>query len=148
MRRPPISVELLDQPPPSAPALELALLGSLICALVRMLDVRAILQASDFHVEAFGRLFGVLLKAYDQGRRWVDVPRMVNHLREIGLFQEIGFRRLEEMACSACTEAETIATAERIRDLARRREAIHTGCEMIRAAYVGDSSANMEGALL
>ena len=148
MRSNTISPELLDQPPPSDAALELSELGGLIVDLQRMGAVREIVTSEDFHVGPYGTLFGLLLAAFDRGRQWVDVRRLVDHLRKTGLLREIGAGRLAEMAFEAATADETIATAETIRDLAQRREAIHRGCEMIRAAYVGDVSASMEGALV
>ncbi len=139
--RHPISPEILDQPPPNKPALELSLLGSLILALFRLGSVRDIITPQGFHVEANGRIFAILMAAFDGGRRWVDVPRMVTYLRHNGLLREIGAGRMAEMAATAATEAETVEQAKLVRELSARRRAIGAGCELLRFGYANNLAA-------
>lgn len=134
------TAELLDRMPPSDRSAERAVLASVLIAPGRLVDASAILQPSDWYVDAHRLIWQTMLAMDDAGEP-VEILLLSRRLKAAGHLEAIGGNAaLGEIATAVATAAHVEYYARIVRQKARYRALIRAATEALKAAY-GEEAA-------
>lgn len=135
MSRNPVTSEILDGLPPHDLNAERMVLGSLIMDARRCDDLASVLRPEDFYVDAHRKLFQNVMAMHDSGQA-VDVPLLVDRLKQVGEFEAVGGAAIiAEVAHSVAVSAHAKYYAEIVARKARFRRIIHATTDCLRDAF-------------
>jgi len=127
--------EILDRQPPYNAQAEMAVLGSIFLKPDVADDVAMVLRKEDFYDEAHSKLYEVMMKMHDTGRK-IDVTLLYDELKRNGDLERIGGSGfLAKVGDSVPTAAHVKHYAELVRTDATSRALINVSTEILRDAY-------------
>ncbi len=127
--------EILDRVPPSDPAAESSLLGSILLDPRKIDDVGPVLDPVDFYSPVNQRLYEHVVAIHDAEGK-CDSTMLVDYLRKVGDLEAVGgLAYLAEVVKSVPVAAHAVHYARIIRQKAQRRMLVRAGTDLVQAAW-------------